>query len=83
MIVRKRVNYNRGFVLGAVVVAALFVWPSEASAYIDPSAGSMLFQVAVGGLLAGIGLVRIYWGKLRGLVRRSHLKPPSSGSAQD
>ncbi len=78
MITGKLVNFNQGFVLGAVTVAALFVWPSEASAYIDPSAGSLLFQVAVGGLLAGIGLVRVYWNKLRVLVRRSHSKPPSS-----
>jgi hypothetical protein len=36
-------------------------------AYLDPSSGSMVFQMVVGGLLATAGVLRLYWSKLRGI----------------
>lgn len=41
--------------------------PAPALAYLDPSSGSMVFQMAVGGLLAGAAAIRLYWKKLKGL----------------
>jgi len=36
--------------------------------YLDPSAGSMGFQMIVGGLLAAAGVVRLYWRRVKGLL---------------
>lgn len=53
---------------------ALLLLPAQASAYIDPSAGSMLLQIAVGGVLAAFVTVKMYWRKIRTVFRR---KPSS------
>lgn len=42
----------------------------EYLAYIDPGAGSLLVQAIVGGLLAGLYMIKLYWGKLKAVVRR-------------
>jgi hypothetical protein len=64
-------NYRR-FVIACSV--ALLVLPAQARAYLDPSSGSMLLQIAVGGLLAGLVTVRMYWRKVSSVFRR---KTPS------
>jgi hypothetical protein len=44
--------------------------PAPASAlYLDPSTGSMVLQIAVGGLLAAVAALRLYWHKLASLFR--------------
>lgn len=58
-----------GFAVFLVAGVLLFVTPPDASAYLDPAAGSMAFQLTVGVALAGMAAVRMYWGKLRDTVR--------------
>jgi hypothetical protein len=53
-----------------VLAAVLFVFPQPAWAYLDPVTGSMIWQVAVGGLLAVTAAIRIYWSKIRSLFSR-------------
>lgn len=50
------------------LIVALLIAPAPASAYLDPSSGSMVFQLAVGGLLAAGAAMRLYWHKLGGLL---------------
>jgi hypothetical protein len=47
----------------------LLVIPAHALAYLDPASGSMALQVAVGGILSLIAVVKIYWKKLVRMVR--------------
>jgi hypothetical protein len=63
--------YKR-FVIAFAV--ALLVIPAQAHAYLDPSSGSMLLQIAVGGILAGLVTLKMYWRKVRSAFRR---KPSS------
>ncbi len=65
------------FMVGAVIAAWMFVWPTEASAYLDPGTGSMVFQATVGLLLAGVAVFRLYWGKVSDFMRRKAKRPPS------
>lgn len=58
-----------GFAVCLVAAVTLFVTPPDASAYLDPAAGSMAFQLTVGAALAGMAAVRMYWTKLRDTVR--------------
>jgi hypothetical protein len=46
-----------------------FPRPAEAL-YLDPTTGSMVLQVMVGGLLAVVATTRLYWTRLRSLFRR-------------
>ena len=57
----------------------LLIAPAPASAYLDPSAGSMIFQMTVGGLLAAGAAIRIYWSSLRNLLGGKP-RPESDGS---
>ena len=57
-----------GLVLSAVVVG-LFVlaFSSEASAYLDPGTGSMIFQLLICGL-AGLALaIKLFWRQIIGM----------------
>jgi len=37
--------------------------------YLDPTTGSIAYQVAIGGLLAASAAARLYWGRIQGVVR--------------
>ena len=53
--------------------------------YLDPSAGSMGFQMIVGGLLTALGVVRLYWRRVKSLLspqfmqRRVEILSPREG----
>ncbi len=46
-------------VLGATML------PTSAMAYLDPVSGSIVWQMAVGGVLAAAAAIRLYWNKIR------------------
>ena len=54
---------QREYTFWAVVV--LLALPKHASAYLDPGSGSMVLQMAIGGLLAAIATTRFYWKKVK------------------
>jgi hypothetical protein len=57
----------------------MMTWHEPGLLYLDPATGSMALQIAVGGLLAAMAAVRIYWGKLRSVFGWRD-KAPGSGS---
>lgn len=64
------------------MVALLFLLlalPSAAHAYIDPSAGSLLLQLVLGGLAGLMVALRLSWRRLTGLFGRGR----RSGPAED
>jgi hypothetical protein len=50
--------------------------------YLDPATGSIALQVAIGGLLAAMAAVRIYWGKLRSVCGRREKAPGGDSLAR-
>ncbi len=38
-------------------------------AYLDPTSGSIAYQVAISGLLAAGAAIRLYWGRIKNLFR--------------
>ena len=60
-----------------VVVLLLPSLSAPAHAYIDPSAGSVLLQLLLGGIAGVLVALRLYWNRLTGLFRRRQ------GSATD
>jgi hypothetical protein len=57
----------------------MMAWHEPGLLYLDPATGSIALQVAIGGLLAAMAAVRIYWGKLRSVFGRRD-KAPSGDS---
>lgn len=44
--------------------------PAPAQAYLDPGTGSIVFQVAMGGLLAALAAAKLYWKRICSLFRK-------------
>lgn len=53
--------------VGSVVIAtaAVSLLPTEAHAYIDPGAGSVLLQAAIGAAAAAAIVVKTYWVRIK------------------
>jgi hypothetical protein len=64
---RSRFVWFTLFLLYFAVIAV----PS-ANAYIDPGSGSFIFQVLIGGLLAGAVAVKHFWRRIVSLFTRRH-----------
>jgi len=45
-------------------ISGLFVFPSQAYAYLDPGTGSMILQGIIGGLAAAAVVAKLYWHRL-------------------
>ena len=61
----------------AITVAlfvAMFLFCSYLSgdvhAYLDPGTGSMALQLLVGGVVAVLATIRVYWGRLKSFAAR-------------
>ena len=53
---------RRSFLL---IVLLFIFWPSTAHAYLDPGSGSLILQVLIGGIAAGLLAVKTYWLKIK------------------
>jgi len=53
-----------------VVLLLLLSLSGNAHAYIDPSAGSVLLQLLLGGIAGLLVALRLYWNRLTGFLRR-------------
>jgi hypothetical protein len=58
----------------AALMALVLAGPAEA--YVDPGAGSMLMQLLLGGVMAGLVLLRSSWERVRGWFQRRPAAPP-------
>jgi hypothetical protein len=50
-----------------------------ASAYIDPGSGSFIFQVLIGGLLAGAVAVKHFWRRIVSFFTRRRSREHTAG----
>ncbi len=60
-----RIHSSAGVLAGLLLVA-----PTSVFAYLDPGAGSMLLQMLIGGIVAGLYTLKLYWQKVRGFLSR-------------
>ena len=64
-----RVVRRSGHSCVTLALCLLLATPAPAPAYIDPGAGSMLVQVTIGAIAAGLTLCKLYWKKITGFFR--------------
>jgi len=62
---------QRRFTFWTLFVAAMALQSSAAHAYIDPGAGSMMLQAAVGAVAGGMFFIRTYWARFAGYFGRT------------
>jgi len=65
---------SRIFGMVLLCLAFQFVSIAPANAYIDPGAGSFIFQALVGAFLAAALTVKVFWRRIVSFVSR---RPPS------
>ncbi len=66
----------------APAAALLLIAPVPAYAYLDPASGSILLQVVLGGLAGGAVILKLFWGRVRGLFgARNTPEPPNDKPA--
>jgi peptidoglycan/LPS O-acetylase OafA/YrhL len=60
----------------AALLLTMFFLVSQSSgplyAYLDPGTGSFALQFILGGLVALLAAVRVYWDRLKNFVQRRH-----------
>jgi hypothetical protein len=61
---------KRAWIVGLLTVACLTVFVPSANAYVDPGAGSFVFQAVIGGILAVAVAVKLSWKRLIVAVTR-------------
>lgn len=61
--------------INSALFVAMFLFVSHLSgsahAYLDPGTGSVALQLILGGIVALLATVRLYWDRLKGLLRRA------------
>ena len=54
-----------------LLLIVFFGFPERAHAYLDPGTGSMVLQFVAGGLLAAIGVTKVYWKRIKSIFRQT------------
>jgi len=62
---------SRPLEIAGLSLALVLISASDAWAYIDPGAGSYLFQLMIAGGLASLYTVRRYWQSLKTMLSKS------------
>ncbi|HTK28966.1 MAG TPA: hypothetical protein VL309_05415 [Vicinamibacterales bacterium] len=71
--------------IAAALFVAMFLFVSSLSgrleAYLDPTTGSMAIQILLGGIVAVLATLRLYWDRTKTfLMRKSGRRDEVSGS---
>jgi hypothetical protein len=53
-----------------VLVLALFFFPAQAHAYLDPGTGSYFIQIALATLVGALFAVRLFWGRIKAFFQK-------------
>lgn len=64
-----------------LLAMCLVIFPISAYAYLDPVAGSIAWQAAIGGLLAALATAGIYWKRFKSRISRPPCLKNESGVA--
>ena len=57
-------------IAGIAVALFTMISPPLAHAYLNPGAGSYIFQLAIGMFIGGCYALKIYWTKIRSFAQR-------------
>ena len=52
------------------LILALFLFPGQAHAYLDPGTGSYFIQIALAALVGTLFAIRLFWGRIKAFFRK-------------
>jgi hypothetical protein len=52
-------------IISFLAFVAIFLYPHNAYAYLDPGTGSIILQSIIGALLVGTYTIKLYWYKIK------------------
>ena len=62
----------------AVFIVLMIAMPTgSAQAYLDPGSGSLVVQIIIGGILAALVAIRLYWSRIIGFFTGKKPAPTS------
>jgi len=68
--------------INAALFVTVFLMASHESgsvhAYLDPGTGSMVIQVVLGGIVAGLTVMKLYWRRVKAFLLRRQQDSPSA-----
>lgn len=69
-------------VINVALFVAMFLFVSHLSgglkAYLDPGTGSMAIQLLMGGVVALLATLRLYWDRMKTFFTRKHVEHDSA-----
>jgi hypothetical protein len=60
-----------------LLVICFVAMPTDANAYLDPGTGSMIIQMIIGAIAAGLLTLKFYWHKITTFFKDRN-KPPQA-----
>jgi hypothetical protein len=63
------------------ISASLILMLQLARMYLDPSSGSFILQVLIAGLLGGLLTIKLFWGRIKSIVRGT--PPPDESTTAE
>ena len=73
--------------LNAALLVAMLLLLSERAgplrAYLDPGTGSVALQLILGGVVAALATIKLYWDRLRDLITRKGVQAHGPGSSSE
>ncbi len=64
---RRRATLGAGLIL---LVVAVFLFPMQAHAYLDPGTGSYFIQIALAAIVGALFAVRLFWGRIKAFFQK-------------
>lgn len=66
----------------AVAILACGVFAAPAHAYLDPGTGSIILQSILAGIAVAMGVLRLYWYRLKAFFSGKNAKPDVQDSQE-
>ena len=60
-------NIKNGYLV--LILTILLIEPRQAYAYLDPGTGSLLIQMLIGGVVAALYTIKMYWYKIKSSIK--------------
>ena len=71
------------FAIIFLVLLYFFVFAKPTYAYLDPGTGSYITQLMIGFVAGGLYLLKLYWQKIVGVVKRLFRKPKKTDEKKE
>ena len=73
-------HLRRSLMIAMLATGATLMSTDRAHAYLDPGTATLLLQGIIGGIAAGLVVIKLYWQKLKGLFGSRRGSDPAASA---